>query len=166
MPKIISLVDHTPTLQEDSWQLMEEAQAQDTKADEAQPIIWPLSHWEAAHARGQALPAVWLRVEEPVDALAKSKIWPKIIGLRFGALTDGRGFSQARILRERYHYTGEIRALGTFMPDQMYYMARCGFSSFALNARMPDDLDTYFKTFSLAYQSANDDMQIIPKRRV
>ena len=46
--------------------------------------------------------------------------------LEFPAFKDGRAYSQARILRERYGYTGEIRARGDVLRDQLLFMARCG----------------------------------------
>jgi uncharacterized protein (DUF934 family) len=47
---------------------------------------------------------------------------------------DGRGFSVARLLRERYGFTGELRASGGVIRDQLCYLQRCGFSSFDLDA--------------------------------
>jgi len=55
-----------------------------------------------------------------------------IIELDFPIFTDGRLFSQAQLLRGKYGFTGEIRAVGNFMPDQMYYLSRVGVNAFAL----------------------------------
>ena len=59
-----------------------------------------------------------------------------LIAIHFPVFTDGRGFSYARELRER-GFTGEIRATGHFIRDQMAYLKRCGCNAFALN----DDMD-------------------------
>lgn len=55
-----------------------------------------------------------------------------VIAIEFPKFTDGRGYSLARLLRERHAYTGEIRAVGNVLRDQLLYMQRCGFTSFAL----------------------------------
>ncbi len=55
-----------------------------------------------------------------------------LIELDFPAFTDGRGFSQARLLRGRYHYQGEIRAIGGYMIDQIFYLKRVGVNAFQL----------------------------------
>jgi uncharacterized protein (DUF934 family) len=53
-----------------------------------------------------------------------------VIVLEFPKFRDGRAFSWARMLRTRYSYTGEIRAAGDFLPDQLAFMARTGFDAF------------------------------------
>jgi uncharacterized protein (DUF934 family) len=55
-----------------------------------------------------------------------------LVEINFPAYTDGRGYSAARILRE-YGYTGELRAVGDVLLDQLSHMRRCGFDSFAPN---------------------------------
>lgn len=58
-----------------------------------------------------------------------------VIALNFPKFSDGRAYSQARLLRERYGFTGELRATGAVLPDQLVHMLRCGFDSFV----PPDD---------------------------
>jgi uncharacterized protein (DUF934 family) len=53
-----------------------------------------------------------------------------LIELHFPELADGRLFSHAWLLRNRYHYTGEIRATGHYLPDQVFYLSRVGVNSF------------------------------------
>ncbi|OKH87028.1 DUF934 domain-containing protein [Thalassospira sp. TSL5-1] len=60
-----------------------------------------------------------------------------LIAVKFPAYTDGRGYSYARILRERYRYQGELRAVGDVLRDQILNMHRCGFDAYDL-ADMPD----------------------------
>jgi phosphoadenosine phosphosulfate reductase len=52
--------------------------------------------------------------------------------IRFAVFSDGRGFSTARLLREKHGFKGEIRATGHFILDQIPLMARVGFSEFAV----------------------------------
>ncbi|MGQ0652281.1 MAG: DUF934 domain-containing protein [Betaproteobacteria bacterium] len=71
---------------------------------------------------------------------------------RFG---DGRGFSIARLLRERYGYRGELRAVGQVGLDHLYYMEQCGFDAFEL--REGEDAGealAAFETFSEGYQTS------------
>lgn len=56
----------------------------------------------------------------------------QLIEIEFPNFRDGRGFTQARLLRSRYHYGGELRAVGNFLRDQLFYLQRVGFNSFAL----------------------------------
>lgn len=80
-----------------------------------------------------------------------------LIAVSFPAYRDGRGFSTARILRERYGYAGELRAVGDVLPDLVFFMLRCGFTSFALRSPDPErDFKVAAGTFSHAYQAASD----------
>lgn len=77
-----------------------------------------------------------------------------LIAVRFPAFTDGRGYSIARLLRDRYRWTGELRAVGDVLRDQLLALARCGFDTFAL----ADDVDasralTAFGEFDERYQA-------------
>lgn len=83
-----------------------------------------------------------------------------------GRTFDGRGYTQARVLRERLGYRGEIRAFGDVFRDSMYYMQRCGVNAFELKAGADlDDALKAFADFSLAYQPAADDPTPIFRRR-
>jgi uncharacterized protein (DUF934 family) len=78
----------------------------------------------------------------------------QIIVLQFKVFSDGRAFSQARLLRERYAFSGDIRAVGDVICDQLWFMKRNGFNQFEL--AMGEDIDLAFKTFSqisLTYQT-------------
>jgi uncharacterized protein (DUF934 family) len=57
-----------------------------------------------------------------------------VIAVNFPKFTDGRGFSAARLLRERYGYQGELRAIGDVLRDQLQELERCGFDAFLLRA--------------------------------
>ena len=77
-----------------------------------------------------------------------------LIGLLFPVFTDGRCYSFARLLRDRYDYQGEIRARGDVLIDQLFYMAQCGINSFEL-ANQDDLTDALsaFSAFSENYQA-------------
>jgi uncharacterized protein (DUF934 family) len=81
----------------------------------------------------------------------------RLIAIDFPSFTDGRGYSLARLLRERYGWTGELRAVGDIQRDQIYLLSRSGFDTFAL--RDDQDIEVSrrgFNDFSLAYQHSAD----------
>jgi uncharacterized protein (DUF934 family) len=91
-------------------------------------------------------------VESIVDELAHYDI----IEITFDAFTDGRGYSTAKLLRDRFGFTGEVRAVGDVTIDQLFYLARCGFDSFALRDDQDVDLaKTSLKAFSVGYQKSH-----------
>ncbi|MFQ3282192.1 DUF934 domain-containing protein [Reinekea sp.] len=63
-----------------------------------------------------------------------------IIAFNFSKFTDGRAFSEARNLRDTLGYKGDIRAMGDFIPDQVAFLTRCGFSSFACRSEEDKDI--------------------------
>lgn len=75
-----------------------------------------------------------LKTTDDVAELADVLDSIELIELDFPAFTDGRAFSQARMLRGKYHYQGEIRACGCFIVDQLYYLSRVGVNAFVLNS--------------------------------
>lgn len=74
--------------------------------------------------------AVWLSSGETFEPHIELLLGLPLIAIHFDSFVDGRGFSQATLLRERYGYQGELRAMGQILPDQLYYLKRCGFSAF------------------------------------
>jgi len=76
-----------------------------------------------------------------------------LIALHFPAFTDGRAYSQARIITTQLNYTAELRAIGNVLADQGVFMARCGFDAFEIDDRQPPHLWVRIaNTMSLAYQ--------------
>ena len=92
------------------------------------------------------------QIEEIIDDLDQFKL----IELNFPVFTDGRNFSQARLLRSRYQYNGELRATGQFMRDQIFYLSRVGFNAVALEDT--DDLEgalAALDDFTVTYQTSS-----------
>lgn len=88
-----------------------------------------------------------------------------LVEIDFPRFRDGRGYSSARILREA-GYKGEIRASGDVLVDQMLFMRRCGFDSFAPDAPIdPEVLDATMKRYEFVYQPAADDAVPVWKLR-
>lgn len=63
-----------------------------------------------------------------------------LIAFNFPKFTDGRAFSEARNLRDKFGYKGDIRAMGDFLPDQVAFLSRCGFSSFACRSSIDKEV--------------------------
>lgn len=74
--------------------------------------------------------AVWLNSGDDIEQHIELLLGLPLIAIYFPSFADGRGFSMATLLRERYGYQGELRAIGHMLTDQLYYLSRCGFSSF------------------------------------
>lgn len=97
-----------------------------------------------------------LRVEPTDDlaAVAGRLAGAARIEVNFPKFGDGRGFSTARLLRERYGYKGELRAIGHVVRDHLYYMEQCGFDAFLLQeGEDPAEALTAFDDYSEAYQA-------------
>ncbi len=97
-------------------------------------MIVPLNYWleqrEFLLKRGDV--SVWLGSDQPPAPLADDLAALEVIAIDFPLFMDGRGFSYGRTLREHFGYKGEVRAIGQFIRDQLYYLTRCGFDAFAL----------------------------------
>jgi uncharacterized protein (DUF934 family) len=126
----------------------------------ARRVILTLAQWPA-HA--DALTATGARLGiclEPADEpAAVVPLFERIelIAVRFPAFTDGRGYSAARLLRQRHGWKGELRAVGDVLRDQMFYLARCGFDTFGLkDGESVAQALKGFGDFSEAYQAAVD----------
>ncbi|MFQ6685610.1 DUF934 domain-containing protein, partial [Bordetella pertussis] len=75
------------------------------------------------------------------------------IAIEFPVYTDGRGYSLAQLLRRRYGWDGELRAVGDVMIDTIHYQARVGFDSFLVKpGHDPQRALAAFRTFSVHYQ--------------
>lgn len=123
-------------------------------------IIVSLARWQ--EERGLIEPrkdpiGVQLKAADPVEQIAGSLDRLALIALEFPKFNDGRALSQARLLRERYNYHGEIRAVGRVVRDLLLFMHRCGFNAFETSDDMSAEIVTRsLATFSFAYQPAAD----------
>ena len=121
-------------------------------------IIVPLALWqgrrEALLGRTGRL-GVWLNSNEDPAAIAEDLRHFDVVAVNFPKFGDGRGFSTARLLRERYGWKGELRAIGDVFRDQIFYLASCGFNAFVLReGEDPHEAMAGFRDFSETYQSS------------
>jgi uncharacterized protein (DUF934 family) len=113
----------------------------------------PLAEWLQAPTQ-----AVALANTDTLDALRTHLGRLKLIVLHFPKFTDGRAYSQARLLRERQDYRGELRATGAVFRDQLPFLLRCGFDSFESDQPGFGPALARARTlFSVVYQGAEDD---------
>lgn len=132
-------------------------------------IIVTLGRWQTDREqllKRRSRLGVCLASEHDVDTIAPDLEHLDLVALTFPVFVDGRGFSQARWLRERHGYSGEIRAVGEVLRDQLAFMERCGFNAFELRADQDlQDALTGFDEIDVVYQPAADSQQSIVERR-
>lgn len=136
---------------------------------EAADVTVSRARFEAEREALRAYPGrVGLRLA-PADELPGLEAeLPKLplVAIEFPRFTDGRGYSLARLLRERMGYRGELRAVGNVLRDQLFYMHRCGFDAFELQAgKSVQEALAAFREFSVRYQAAADDPRPLFRRR-
>ncbi|PXX95350.1 DUF934 domain-containing protein [Halomonas sp. LBP4] len=162
-------LEHARTLikmgqpEQDEWALSRLEEALPTR----RPVIVPLALWLDEHADEEGL-APWLPSDtELTDALALELVKAPLVAIDFPAFTDGRGYTLARLLRERHGYEGEVRAIGDVLVDQLFYMTRCGFDALALREDQHlDDALRALGAFSVSYQPAVDQSEALFERRL
>lgn len=126
--------------------------------DTDHPVLVPLACWQERRGalldRPPQLLGVWMNGEDEPALIGPDAGHFGCIAIHFPAFMDGRGFSCGRLLRERYGYRGELRAIGDIIPDQLHYLWRCGFDAFELpDAVSLDTARNCLKAFSTAYQA-------------
>jgi uncharacterized protein (DUF934 family) len=138
-------------------------------ADDATLNTITLTQWQeekdALLSSGEAL-HLFLDSGDTADLIADECKAFASISINFPKFSDGRGYSTARLLRERYGYTGELRAVGDVLIDQLFFMKRCGFDTFALRDDQEVDVAlAAFSTFSVCYQNDVADQRPLFRRR-
>jgi uncharacterized protein (DUF934 family) len=129
------------------------------------PLGLYVEHSSALKARDGGL-GVWLEAGEEIEEIADELDNFQVIALNFPAFTDGRHSSTAYMLRTRYGYKGEVRAIGDVLRDQLWALHRVGFDAFALREdKDPDDALKAFSEFNEVYQASADQPQPLFRRR-
>jgi uncharacterized protein (DUF934 family) len=125
----------------------------------AAALILTLAEWQTRRdewvARGGRLGVV-LQPADRVEQVTADLPLLSLIACGFSGPSEGRGYSQARMLREQWKFSGELRATGYVRRDQLFFLARCGFNSFELTDADLEHAATAFSTFTAAYQPSND----------
>jgi uncharacterized protein (DUF934 family) len=145
----------------DDWSVLRlnEGETAESAAIPAGKVIVPLKVWQAQRDKlqGRADLGVWLASDERPEALHGELQNFKVVAVDFPKFTDGRGYSIAYNLRARHGYTGELRAIGDVLRDQLFYMQRVGFDAFAVREdKNIHDALKGLTDFSETYQSSWD----------
>jgi uncharacterized protein (DUF934 family) len=149
----------------DDWQFIPRDHEGDLPAGK---LLVPLEQWLALRndpGENRQL-APWIDSDEEVEPVAEQLLDEPLVAVHFPVFMDGRGFSTGRLLRERYGFQGELRAIGHVIRDQLFYLKRCGFNAFSLRdgTDLKAALDS-LEDFSVAYQGATDNPEPLFRRR-
>lgn len=130
-------------------------------------VIIPLSLWQKRKSELSGCKiGLLLEPDQHPEAIRDDLDHFELIVINFPTFMDGRGYSYAKILRDRYGYNGEIRAVGDVMRDQLFYMQRCGFNAYEIKAgRDINDAVKAFDDFSVKYQVSSDEKTPFYRRR-
>jgi uncharacterized protein (DUF934 family) len=173
MAKIIQLqrdgANVTPVIVDDSWTVLRGSAEQPltdeqiaAAAQSQDAVLFPLSVWLANEAllagRDVSRTGVWLAPEDEPGDVAQYFDRVSLVAVDFPVFRDGRGFSTAYLLRTRYKWDGQLRAIGDVLRDQLNFMKRCGFDAFAVRAdKNIDDAIKGFTEFTVTYQASVDE---------
>jgi uncharacterized protein (DUF934 family) len=120
------------------------------------PAVRFLADPDALLKRNGPTGVIWPNNRDPEDLVPYlGKL--AVVALVFPTFRDGRAYSQARLLRERYKFTGELRATGQVLRDQFVFMLRAGFDSFEV--KKDADADAFAATakrYTVFYQPTGD----------
>jgi uncharacterized protein (DUF934 family) len=126
--------------------------------------LWQ-QHKQELLASGKQI-AVWLDSDQTADTIAADLSRLPLIALNFPGFMDGRSYSTAVVLRKHHGYAGEIRAIGDVLRDQLFYMKRCGFTTFDLKDTVKlEDAQRAFSDYSATYASTVEEPQPLFRRR-
>jgi uncharacterized protein (DUF934 family) len=153
-----------PSIITNEWLVWNDDGAELSNLDQSQKVLAPFSWWlthgqadtkkpdsELAKRIAAKSIGVWFAADDDILKSAEvikagKSVW-SLVAADFPIFRDGRSFSTAALLRERFAWTGEIRAIGDVLIDQLIVGARSGFDSFALRA--DQNTDVALKQFDL-----------------
>ena len=166
MPKIIkhsSIVD-------DSWTVVRLADGESAETVQLPTgdLIVPLAVWQARRTELLARPqrGVWLAPDEVAQDIAGDLDKLQVVAIDFPQFADGRGYSTAALLRGRFGWRGELRAIGDVLKDQLFYLQRVGFDAYAVRADKDiEDAVKALNDFSETYQASVDEPLPLFRRR-
>jgi uncharacterized protein (DUF934 family) len=150
-PAALRVLTRNGVFTHDAWTVVTEA----APAAAGDAALLPLAQYLA-----EAQPpsrGVWLAPGDDPAALRPHLDALPLIAVAFPVFSDGRGYSIATLLRTRYGYAGDLRAIGDVLVDQLFALKRAGFSSFELRADQSETAALRaLHTFSDAYQTSAD----------
>jgi uncharacterized protein (DUF934 family) len=163
-------------LQDDAWKIVTlvDGEAPFDVCLPVGPLLVPVPVWKAKkscliareYEHGTPL-GIWLSSGDDVAEIANDIDDFTVIAVHFPKAADGRGFSTARLLRERHGYDGELRAFGDIGRDQLFYLKRVGFDAFVIGeGRSAEEALAAFDDFPEVYQASTEQPDPLFRRRV
>ena len=151
---------------EDHWIFLNDEDPLPAEGD----VVVSLGRWRTDRenlGKRKSLVGVRLEADETAEGIGADAPQFALIALTFPKFNDGRAFSTARLIRERYGYQGELRATGHILRDQYLFMARCGFDAFEVEDTA--DLGAWadaLEEISVFYQPAVDEREPVYRQRL
>jgi len=159
MPKLIKLHDGHAAFANDAYVTVADEDATPASGD----VILPLERFKA---EGEALLSdgrnvgVLLASDQAIEDIASDLTRLSLVALSFPKFRDGRHYTSARLLRERFGYDGEIRAVGEVLREQAVFFVRCGFDAFEpADGSTPEQWMAAAGRFRHVYQRGADDRE-------
>ena len=149
----------------DRWQRV----AEDAETMPSGDILVSFEQWTEHKVelckRGGAF-GIRLRSDQGPELIADDLEHFDLVALEVPAFTDGRAYSHARLLRERFGFEREIRAVGDVLLEQLVFMQRSGFDAFEIDSDTPlDDWKVAFADIDVWYQPTDDGRETITQLR-
>ena len=165
MPDVIT---SDGSIRQDDWVVVPRPADGESLDVPEQPALIPADLWLAGKEHFEARDdiGVWLDSHDEPEILAGVVNELPVIAGNFPKFSDGRGYSIARLLRERLSYRNELRAVGDVLLDQLQFMKRCGFDTYVLRA--DKDINKAARClnfFTQGYQAATDTDEPLFRRR-
>ncbi|MBJ7276050.1 DUF934 domain-containing protein [Marinobacter salarius] len=165
MPDVIT---SDGSIRQDDWVVVPRPADGESLDIPEQPALIPADLWLAGkeHFEDRDDIGVWLDSHDEPEILAGVVNELPVIAVNFPKFSDGRGYSIARLLRERLSYRNELRAVGDVLLDQLQFMKRCGFDTYVLRA--DKDINKAARClnfFTQGYQAATDTDEPLFRRR-
>ena len=136
-------------LLEGEWRVVQE----ENDLREGEFVLLPLAEWVSNFEGSVVSPknvGAWISVDFDVSDL---KTVPDVLAVYFKEFTDGRGYSLARLIRDRLNFKGDLIAIGDILRDPLWDLERCGFNAFVM--RSDQDVNealNAFNEFDVTYQ--------------
>lgn len=165
MSNIIRLIEGVPQVVGDDWSVVRTTG--DHVIETSGRDILPFSYFQTLdEEQAKPIRAVWIAPDDDFEPMISRLLGLEIIAVDFPVFRDGRGYSIATLLRSRYGWKGELRAIGDVLRDQLKFMRRCGFDAFAVRAdKNIHDAIRSFSHYTVQYQGAVDDPVPLFRRR-
>ncbi len=157
MPKLIRLHDGHAAFANDAYVTVADEDETPASGDVILPLERFRTEGEVLLSNGRNV-GVLLASDQAIEDIAQDLTRLSLVALSFPKFRDGRHYTSARLLRERFGYDGEIRAVGEVLREQAVFFVRCGFDAFEpADGSTPEQWMAAAGRFRHVYQRGADD---------